>query len=410
MTKTKLIITLFLSSLHLCLNSQNNFSVYNFLNLQENQIRNTDKSEHYADIMKQLTNLCLNKNQNFNVLHLGDSHLQAGYYSNEIRENFQNYFIDDSLANLGLIFPYTAAKTNNPQNYQIQYSGKWQSSKAIDNNKEAKQGITGITLYTNDSSATLSISLNNYYPIKNYSFNYSKIFCNYPDSTYDIHISPEAHVQKTSSALEVKFDSLTDSFQIHIEKTNHSDTTHFELSGLTLSNTAHSFSYHATGVNGAKAESYLHCELFDEQLQSLNPDWVIISLGTNEAYTENYKRKKFRQNLTSLIQKIRNNTDSCWILLTTPGDALHGGNTINPNNHLVGQDIINVAKEMNCSYWDFFDVMGGQHSVDSWYSSGLTAKDKLHLNKKGYLLKANLFFDAFLNNFKPFFNTKINKE
>jgi len=65
---------------------------------------------------------------------------------------------------------------------------------------------------------------------------------------------------------------------------------------------------------------------------------------------------------------------------------------------------------MNCSYWDFFAVMGGENSVDSWYLSGLTAKDRLHLNKKGYLLKANLFFDAFLNNFNPFFSSKINKE
>jgi len=384
--------------------------MYNFLNLRENQIKNTEKSEHYADIMKKLTNLCLNKKQKFNVLHLGDSHLQAGYYSNEIRQNFQNYFIDDSLANLGLIFPYTAAKTNNPQNYQIEYSGKWQSSKALDNNKDVKKGVTGITLYTNDSSATLTISLNNYYPIKNYSYNHSKIFCNYPDSTYDIHISPKAHVQKTSTALEVEFDSLTDSIQIHIQKTNHSDTNHFELSGLTLSNTTHSFSYHATGVNGAKAESYLNCELFNEQLHSLDADWVIISLGTNEAYTNNYKRNKFRQNLTSLIQKIRHNTDSCWILLNTPGDALQNGKSRNPNNQMVREDIIKVSKNMNCSYWDFFAVMGGENSIDSWYSSELTAGDKLHLNKRGYLLKANLFFDAFLNNFQPTLSSKINKE
>jgi len=410
MIKLKLIIALFFCFLHLCLHSQNNFSVYNFLNLQENQIKNTEESEHYADIMKKITNLCLNKKQKFNVLHLGDSHLQAGYYSNEIRKNFQNYFIADSLTNLGLIFPYTAAKTNNPQNYHVQYSGKWQSSKAVDDRKKAKQGITGITLYTNDSSASLTISLNNYYPIKNYSFNHTKIFCNYPDSTYNIHISPEAQVQKNNSTLEVAFDSLTDSIQIHIEKTNHSDTTHFELSGLTLSNTKHSFSYHATGVNGAKAESYLKCTLFDKQVQSLSPDWVVISLGTNEAYTENYKRKEFQQNLTTLIQKIRNNTNSCWILLTTPGDALHSGKLRNPNNQLVRQDIIKVANNMNCSYWDFFAVMGGENSIDSWHSSELTAKDKLHLNKKGYLLKANLFFDAFLNSFQPFFSPKTNKE
>ncbi|MGM0497322.1 MAG: GDSL-type esterase/lipase family protein [Bacteroidota bacterium] len=360
--------------------------------------------------MSKLTELCLNKQEEFNVLHLGDSHLQAGYYSNEIRQYFQNYFIDDSLANLGLIFPYTVAKTNNPQNYRIRHTGKWQSTKATTKKKDINTGITGINLYTNDTSATLSIYLNKYYPIKNYAFDHSKIFCNYPDSTYNVYFSPKAHIQKTNSALEVEFNSLTDSIKIHIEKSNLKDTSHFELSGLTLSNTTNSFSYHATGVNGAKAESYLNCQLFDEQLQSLSPDWVIISLGTNEAYSENYTPEEFQKNLTSLIQSIRNNTDSCWILLSTPGDALHGGKTLNPNNQLVRQDIVEVANKVNCSYWDFYTIMGGERSIDLWYSSELTAKDKLHLNKKGYLLKANLFFDAFLNSFQPFFRSKIHKE
>jgi hypothetical protein len=40
--------------------------------------------------------------------------------------------------------------------------------------------------------------------------------------------------------------------------------------------------------------------------------------------------------------------------------------------------------------------MGGYGSIQKWYSKGLTAKDKLHLNRRGYELQGYLLLSALL--------------
>jgi len=409
MIKVKLAIIL-LCSIPLCLYPQSNYSRYNFLNLQDNQFKNTDKSNYYTNLMDKFADLCLNNKDRISVIHIGDSHIQGGYYTNEIKKNFQNYFIADSIVNPGLIFPYSAANTNNPPDYKTNSSGNWNAFKAINNDTKYKLGITGVGLSTSDTSASLTISLRDYYPMKQYAFNNARIFCSYPDSSYKIKIHPAGKITRTESYLNIAFKGLTDSMKIKIEKIQMKDSASFNLTGIQLDNTNHPFSYHAAGVNGAKAKSYLSCELVPEQLRMLDPDWVIISLGTNEAYSQHFKGKAFERNMKKLVRQIQNNTDSCWILLNTPGDAMYHEHEWNPDNKKASDMIINVAREMNCSYWNFYNVMGGNHSIDKWYSSDLTAKDKLHLNKDGYQLKGNLFFEAFLNSFQPFFNSKLKKK
>lgn len=398
---------LLLCFIPLYLHPQNNYSRYNFLNLQDNTLKNTENANHYNYLMDKFADLCQNKKEKISILHIGDSHMQAGFYSSEIKQNFQNYFTTDSLADMGLIFPYSAANTNNPADFKTTSSGNWMAHKAVTSKTKCKLGVTGIALCTNDTLASLTISLRDYYPMKQYAFDHARIFCSYPDSSYKIEINPAAKVMQAESFLNIEFKDFTDSIKIKIEKNNPTDTSHFKMTGIQLINSNHSLSYHAAGVNGAKAKSYLSCELFSDQLRVLNPDWVIISLGTNEAYNQNLKKEPFQKNLKELVHRIQNNTDSTWILLNTPGDAMYKRDKRNPNNNLVRKEIINVARETNCSYWDFYQVMGGNQSIDAWYSSELTAHDKLHLNKSGYQVKGNLFFDAFLSSFQPFFKAKL---
>jgi lysophospholipase L1-like esterase len=94
-------------------------------------------------------------------------------------------------------------------------------------------------------------------------------------------------------------------------------------------------------------------------------------------------------------------------LLDIPGDARWKGQYINKNNRVVRNILIETAKEMHCSYWDFYEIMGGENSIDAWYNHDLAAEDKLHLAPEGYRLKADLFFDAFKKLFEGQFNTYI---
>jgi lysophospholipase L1-like esterase len=62
--------------------------------------------------------------------------------------------------------------------------------------------------------------------------------------------------------------------------------------------------YHSLGINGAEVTSFLRNSL-EPQLQLLNPDLVIISLGTNDAYMAEFDENAFKRNYGTLIQRIK---------------------------------------------------------------------------------------------------------
>ena len=74
-----------------------------------------------------------------------------------------------------------------------------------------------------------------------------------------------------------------------------------------------------------------------------------------------------------------------------------------------GKVIMEVAEKRDIAVWDFYNIMGGLNAISLWYYSGLTARDKLHFNKNGYLLQGDLLFNAFVKSYDKFIkNNKIN--
>ena len=400
---------LWLIIIHLSLTafSQNNYFEYKFLNLQENQFRNIQDTMLYGRLMQQFSKSRHTGTTDINIIHIGDSHLQAGFLPNAIRSNFQQYFSKDTNTNLGFVFPYAAAGTNNPGHYHSETTGKWKSIKTAQKSADHRQGVSGIILKTRDTSATLKITLKDYFPRLEYHIQYAQILCQYPPSAYTLYVNGKKKLHtKSEHAVQVQFQDAVDTLLLEIHKKDASSTAWFSLSGVVIKQKEKCLNYHAMGVNGAKAISYLYNERFPKQIQRFHPDWIIVSLGTNEAYNCHFDKTQFHRNLTKLVNTLKQHTDSAWILLTTPGNALRDNQFENPNNATVREIILQVARELNCGYWDFYHVMGDAHAIHHWYQSNLTAPDKLHLNKAGYHLKANLFFDAFLQAFQHYCNNR----
>ena len=81
--------------------------------------------------------------------------------------------------------------------------------------------------------------------------------------------------------------------------------------------------YHSIGVNGASVPSYLKCEHLPIQLEEINPDLVIFSIGINDAYSPGFSKQKFIQNYDSLIQIVRKINPKAAILFTTNNDSYY---------------------------------------------------------------------------------------
>lgn len=362
-----------------------------FINCQDNIIVVHDSKIN--TLIQKFRNLNSQRNSLINIVHIGDSHLQAGFLSEKIKHGlFQYYSSKDTIVSPGFIFPYTIAQTNNPFFYKINYTGNWDWCKNIDSEKICKLGLSGITVRTNDSVASLSIKMQNEkydYPQKYY-FNTIKIFHN-TDSSFCIKVNGEKAISKNDYS-EFKLNYLTDSILITI---NVNDTSKFfELYGIILENNTSKINYHTIGVNGATAQSYLKCDYFSRQLSIINPDLIIISLGTNEAYDKDFSTLQYEYILKDLLLQIKDTVHQASILLVTPNDHIKK-NECNKNVLKVRNTIIKVCKEFNLCCWDFYSIMGGAKSMNDWYNRELTGKDKIHFKKKGYEIQGELFVKAF---------------
>ncbi len=168
----------------------------------------------------------------------------------------------------------------------------------------------------------------------------------------------------------------------------------FTLFGIDLINSSSKVAYHAAGVNGASVRTFLQSENFEFHAHQINPQLVIVSLGTNDSYNPSFKAKEFRENLSDLVKKIKYALPNSMIILTTPGDHLVDRTKTNPFIDKAQAQIYHVAKEHGCGVWDFYKVMGGAGSIGLWAQFGLSAPDNLHLNRNGYKLQGALLFDA----------------
>ncbi len=201
---------------------------------------------------------------------------------------------------------------------------------------------------------------------------------------------------------DIRFDTIIgDSLRIRIVKKDTAGK-YFTLYGIDFENGDPGVVYSASGVNGAEVTSYLRCDLLQDQLRTLKPGWVILSLGTNDAYPVHFSKAEFTGNYIELVKRIREAAPGVPILLTIPGDSYRRHRYDNSNLAEAREAIIEVARQTDCAVWDFYSLMGGPKSIMHWYKAGLVAKDKLHFDKQGYLIQADLLFGAFMDAYSSF--------
>ena len=370
---------------------------YSFIKYAENKLYIPDSTAmgYFYTALDSLRN---GTRQKVNVVHIGDSHIQADLFSGRVRTLMQD---SSAFGNggRGLVFPYPLAKTNNPWNYKVTYTGAWTGCRNVQYQQTCSWGLAGITAETIDSSATFTVQ--NGSVSGNYQVNKVRVFYPVTDKTQFLPLLKAAD----SVYFPVTLDSLgfaqfelpyeIDQITILLTKTNASQY-HFTLQGLTLENDRPGLQYSSLGVNGAEVISFLRNPDLETNLQALNPDLIIISLGTNDAYGKTFNPELFKQNLGTLLQRLKRAAPHASILLTAPGDNYRQRKYANYNNLKATLKMYELAEETNCAVWNFYKVMGGLKSVVKWQYNGLAAKDRVHLTAKGYKFQGDLLFEALM--------------
>lgn len=117
-----------------------------------------------------------------NIVHVGDSHIQADFLTDAVRKALQSQFGDGGY---GFTFPYSLMRTNGTDYVKYTSNASWKSrinvspvSRAVD------IGLSGIGLYTEDRNYTVQLNVNN-----DYTFNSVKVLYSTEDPQYQISLT-----------------------------------------------------------------------------------------------------------------------------------------------------------------------------------------------------------------------------
>jgi lysophospholipase L1-like esterase len=330
----------------------------------------------------------------FRVVHIGDSHIQADFFTGEVRRLLSQYF-GEQTPSRGFIFPFSIAGSNNPRDVRWGTNAKWATRKILDKASDGLTGIAGISIETRQANSYLELTLTN--PDSSTAPNFDVLRLYFENDRLSFTPEPEPGDFRIDYASPVcitfRLAEPQSGIRILIMQ-NNPQQQRFILYGAELINSHSRVVYNAAGVNGADAESYLKSIRCLDQLAEMAPDLVLVSLGTNDAFSNAYAPERFRISLDSLTRGIQQAAPAASIIISTPGDHLLKSRQSNPKLESVRETIYSIAQDRGCGVWDFYGVMGGSGAMQRWARHGLCAPDHLHLNSKGYRLQGALLFDA----------------
>ncbi len=356
------------------------------------------------------------------IVHIGDSHIQADISTGTTRELLQ---YDFGNAGRGIISPLKLSGTNQPTDYSFSSSGSWIPNKLMSSSWRQTVGFTGLSIRptTSNGSFTVATSGRDDYN---------------PFSSVTIFHSGRLSVNNVTTADGTKLQHRAipsrDYTQIILPTQETEITVHFSsagdltLFGASLSGGRPGVFYHAIGNNGAAYETYNRIGNVGVGINPLQPNLVIISLGTNEAFGK-LDTRAFTRSIDRLVKNITTANPDALILLTTPQECQRSVTTtkkvrvkgkarkgrkaryrtvnrsvrsyaVNRNIAPLRQAILDYGKENGIAVYDWYDVAGGSGSSTTWINNGLFAKDRVHHTHKAYNLEGRLLYEAIMDSLR----------
>ena len=362
-------------------------------------------SEEFSNFMLQLKELKKGKKQKPEILIIGDSHMQCEDFGSALT----NYFKDSleiPVAGRGFVFPYPLARTSHRSSMDFRPNKAWSGCRFTRESNQSDWGLAGWTAQCEQDSVWFDWKMND----RNFLQGDTVILFSPEKSFQDFEVFLEdssgnkysMSYQEQSSGYVVVLPKETKELRFHI--VNLQGKNPFLLQGLVLRPGSNGLVVGMSGTNGARLDHYLQSPDFQRHLSVLKPSLVIISLGTNDAFSRNFSPDHTEEVLQQLLTRIKSSLPGVAILLAGPPDHCFRKGKVNPKTALVGQVFSKVAQQLDFSFWDQQKAMGGKGSIFAWRGKGLATKDMVHFTPAGYALQARLLGRSFLmamKNFKP---------
>jgi LysM repeat protein/lysophospholipase L1-like esterase len=392
------------------------------------------------------------------VIQIGDSHVQGPYFPQYIRQGLQNKFGN---AGRGFVFPYRVAGTNGAVDVKFKASDDWKAVRNVKSNGDDDVGLSGINLETTDSNFLMEINLSETledlteikivspHPerfklsLANKSDLFQQVNTNitYKVASGDylgkIAAQFRTSVQKIQQVNRMNNVNLragqtlqipTGSAQNQIiSNTSFTDFTSVDgivyqipagvhqlylrpaqkeskylLDGLLLCTGKKGVSFHGIGVNGTKFSDYNIFPRFFDQIAALNPDLIIISLGTNESFYDTYTEEKLKSDMDVFNREMIKRGMTGSVLLTSPPPSMKNRKQINYTATAYAYEMGVFANLNSWAFYDLHSVSKTSNAMPYWYDANLTSSDKIHFLEKGYQLQALLLVESIFNSYADY--------
>jgi len=319
------------------------------------------------------------KSGDLKVLHLGDSHVQIGHFSGEIKRLLQ-------AKNSGIQFPYPLAKSVDGRLFKTKAFGNWTGTSVLKPTSGVNMGLTGYAVSTRDTSAKIQWIAKD----SLLSFRRVRIWTESDSCALQPDLGSGfilVNQQQKGRMSFFDFESISPVHQFTVSLRNGGLRDQFTLHGIELPVEEKGIEYIDLGVAGAQfTHLKSRANLVVDQIKILQPDLIICSFGTNEAYNANWDSQSYKKAFQEFIQEIKLVSPKTVFLLSSPPDT-RSQNRV-PKFQ---QEVIRVLADMKVPFYDLNAAMGGFGSSLDWVKNGCFLKDQLHLTKEGYQLQAKLF-------------------
>ena len=319
------------------------------------------------------------KSGDLKVLHLGDSHVQIGHFSGEIKRLLQ-------AKNSGIHFPYPLAKSVDGRLFKTKAFGNWTGTSVLKPTSGVNMGLTGYAVSTRDTSAKIQwIAKDSLLSFRRVRIWTESDSCALQPDLGSGFVLVNQQQKGRMSFYDFESISPVHQFTLSLRKVGIGDQ--FTLHGIELLSEEKGIEYIDLGVAGAQfTHLKSRANLVSDQIKILQPDLIICSFGTNEAYNAKWAIQSYKKALQEFIQEIKLVSPKTIFLLTSPPDT-RSQNRV-PKHQ---QEVIRVFAETKVPFYDLNAAMGGFGSIMDWVKNGCFLKDQLHLTKEGYQLQAKLF-------------------
>ncbi|WHT39849.1 LysM peptidoglycan-binding domain-containing protein [Myroides sp. mNGS23_01] len=402
-----------------------------------------------------------------NIVHIGDSHIQADFFSGRVRSLIQEQFGNGGL---GFTFPYQLARTNSNNFVRYSSNSEWENRRNIYPVNGAKVGLSGIALSSAAKDAVIKVDLRE----SKFAFTKVKLFTPNNELTYRVGITDRevnftpttktktsthkiksgeslsgiakkynttvaqlkqlnklksaniqagktlviptkeverpqiatsvfqpVHYSKQKTCFAFDFPNATAQFYLYSEAKNESN----DLNGIVLENDQAGIVYHTIGVNGARYSDYNKYPLFFDQLEGLEADLIIISLGTNEAF-DKIDGESFKAEINRFLKEVKSKNPEASILVTSPPPSYFSKGNPNTVASTLANEIIINGVDQKYAIWDMYYNLGGTLGLPYLIEEQMLSKDLVHYTIKGYEYTGTLFFEGLMKVYQNYFSTE----